>query len=115
MKQKEFGSSIDEKGNYMMKRLRELQKSCPLIGDVRGLGLMIGIELVQDPRTKKPAKKIRDSIITSCFREGLIVIGAGESAIRLSPPLIIDHEDIDVGFEILERVIHRSQTESSHS
>ncbi|HMK83215.1 MAG TPA: acetyl ornithine aminotransferase family protein [Candidatus Bathyarchaeia archaeon] len=109
MKEKGFGRRIEEKGNYIMKRLRELQKQCPLIGDVRGLGLMIGIELVEDQHSKKPAKKSRDSVVTRCFENGLAVMGAGESVIRLAPPLIMEYEDIDIGLSILERSIHQVQ------
>jgi 4-aminobutyrate aminotransferase len=85
MKEKDFGRKTEEKGNYIMKRLTELQKECSLIGDVRGLGLMIGVELVEDHQSKKPAKKIRDSVVTTCFEDGLAVMGAGESVIRLAP------------------------------
>lgn len=102
---------IEEKGNYIIKRLTELQKECPLIGDVRGLGLMIGAELVEDHQSKKPAKKIRDLVVTTCFEDGLAVMGAGESVIRLVPPLIIEYEDIDIGLSILEKSLRRAQKE----
>jgi 4-aminobutyrate aminotransferase len=108
MKEKDFGRKIEEKGNYIMKRLGELQKECPLIGDIRGLGLMIGIELVEDQHSKKPANKSRDYVITHCFENGLAVIGAGESVIRLAPPLIMEYEDIDIGLSILERSIRHA-------
>jgi 4-aminobutyrate aminotransferase len=111
MKEKDFGRKIEEKGNYIMKRLRDFQKECALIGDVRGLGLMIGIELVQDQHSKKPAKKSRDSVISRCFENGLAVMGAGESVIRLAPPLIIEYDDIDIGLSILESSLRRTDKE----
>ena len=109
MKKKDFGRKILEKGSYIMKRLRELQNECSLVGDVRGLGLMIGIELVDDLQSKKPARKARDSTIKSCFEKGLVLMGAGESAIRLAPPLIIEYDDIDIGLSILGRSLRLAQ------
>ena len=59
------------------------------MGDVRGLGLMIGIELVTDQKTKERAMKLRDEVVQMCFERGLLVLGAGPNSIRLCPPLVI--------------------------
>jgi 4-aminobutyrate aminotransferase len=73
-----------------------------LIGDVRGKGLMIGIECVRDPETKEMAIEERNRIIQGCFRKGLLLLGAGQNVIRLVPPLMIKKEEADVALEILD-------------
>ena len=85
-----------------MKRLREMQEKHEIIGDVRGKGLMIGVELVRDRRTKEPAKKERNKLIMEAFKRGLLLLGAGESSLRLAPPLILTKEQADLGLEIME-------------
>ncbi|HXV27700.1 MAG TPA: acetyl ornithine aminotransferase family protein [bacterium] len=91
-----------EVGDYLKKRLEGLSKKFPFIGDVRGMGLMAGIELVEDRDTKKPAVKIRDQVITLAFRKGLLLLGCGESGIRFSPPLVVKRGEVDTAIEILE-------------
>jgi 4-aminobutyrate aminotransferase len=90
-------------GEYMMKRLKEMQEDYEMIGDVRGKGLMIGVELVKDRKTKTLAKAERDRLIMEAFKRGLLLLGAGESSLRLAPPLIINKEQIDIGLEIIEQ------------
>lgn len=92
-------------GEYLLGRLKELQKRFRLIGDVRGKGLMIGIEIVKDPETKAKAIEERNEIIQSCFRKGLLILGCGESVIRLSPPLIITRKEADLALTIFEDVL----------
>ena len=94
-----------KQGNYILSYLNELKDKFELIGDVRGKGLMIGIELVLDKKTKKPARKETKNIILECFKKGLAIITAGRSVIRICPPLIIDRILIDKGLEILEKAI----------
>ena len=88
-----------------MKRFREMMEKHELIGDVRGKGLMIGVEFVKDRRTKEPARNERNAIIKKAFKKGLILLGAGKSSLRIAPPLTITPEEIDVGLEILEDTI----------
>jgi 4-aminobutyrate aminotransferase len=88
-------------GKYLKKQLEYLKGKNPIIGDVRGLGLMIGIELVKDSK-KTPASGKRDKLIDTAFRKGLLLLGAGESSLRLAPPLIITREEIDIGLSIFE-------------
>lgn len=76
-------------GELMLGRLRDMQSRHPLIGDVRGKGLMIGVELVQDRETKERAKKERGEIVHACFKRGLLVLGCGENSVRFCPPLVI--------------------------
>ena len=73
-------------GDYILGQLRELQKRFPLIGDIRGKGLMIGVELVKDPVTKEKAVEERNRIIQACFEKGLLILGCGENVFRLIPP-----------------------------
>ena len=72
-----------------MSGLKALMDKHPLIGDVRGRGLMIGVELVRDRQTKERATDERDAVVNAAFRRGLLVLGAGKNAIRFSPPLVL--------------------------
>ncbi|HWQ32254.1 MAG TPA: acetyl ornithine aminotransferase family protein [Blastocatellia bacterium] len=89
-------------GEYLLNGLRELMNKHQLIGDVRGKGLMIGIELVKDRVTKEPAVEERDRMEVECFRRGLIIQGCGTSTIRLSPPLVIDRDQCDFALRTLD-------------
>lgn len=98
-------------GDYLRAKLNELSRRFPLIGDVRGIGLMIGIELVRDRETKEPAQRERDQIIAQAFKRGLLLLGCGESGIRFCPPLVVSKRHVDLAVEILEecfRVISQS-------
>jgi 4-aminobutyrate aminotransferase len=92
-------------GAYLMKRLKEMQQKYPLIGDVRGRGLMIGAEFVKDPDTKEPAPEQLQDVMNKCFKRGLAIITAGKSTMRFAPPLIITHEILDEGLEIFEGAV----------
>jgi 4-aminobutyrate aminotransferase len=105
MRDKKFGEDVEKKGKYILDFLHDLQKEAKLIGDVRGKGLMIGIELIRNKDTKEPAKKERDLIIHRTLERGLVLLPCGESTIRIAPPLIISKEDIDIGLEILKNVM----------
>jgi len=88
-------------GDYLLEQFRCLQEKYPIIGDVRGMGLMIGIELVEDSN-KTPARDKRNSLIKEAFKKGLLLLGAGESSLRIAPPLIIQREEVDEGLSIFE-------------
>ncbi|KPV44706.1 4-aminobutyrate aminotransferase [Acidiplasma aeolicum] len=105
IKSKKMVENSNKMGFYLNKRLRELQEKYPSIGDVRGLGLMQAIDFVMDAKSKKYNKKLRDNVIESSFKKGLILLGAGESAIRFIPPLIIREEQINDAMEILDNSI----------
>jgi 4-aminobutyrate aminotransferase len=85
---------------------RERHKS---IGDIRGKGLMIGIEFVRDQKTKEKAPAIRDHVIDAAYRKGLLVLGAGENSLRLAPPLIVDEEQIDFALRTLDACITEAE------
>jgi 4-aminobutyrate aminotransferase len=91
-------------GEYLQTRLRELMTKCPLIGDVRGLGLMVGAELVKDRTTKEPAAAERDAVVQMCFRRGLLMLGCGTSTLRFCPPLVITRDEVDTAVRILDDV-----------
>jgi 4-aminobutyrate aminotransferase len=92
-------------GKYLFGKLKKFQKQFHLIGDVRGKGLMIGIEMVKDRQTKEKATEERDKIIQACFEKGLLILGCGENVIRLIPPLIITQREADTALTILEEVL----------
>ncbi len=71
------------------------------IGDVRGLGLMVGVEFVQDRATRGPAPALVHDLVQNAFRRGLLLLGAGKSSLRLAPPLIVDAEDVDIALEMI--------------
>ncbi len=85
-----------ENGEYLKKRLTELMDKHEVIGDVRGLGLMVGLELVKDKKTKEKARKIRDDVVKNAVqKQKLWVLGAGQNVIRMTPSYIITNENID--------------------
>jgi 4-aminobutyrate aminotransferase len=94
-----------EVGAFMLDRLKALQQKHAIIGDVRGRGLMIGIELVRDRVTKERATTERDAVVDACFHRGLLVLGAGKNAIRLSPPLVLTKDQATVAVGILDESI----------
>jgi 4-aminobutyrate aminotransferase len=91
-----------EVGCHLVTRLRALQEKHPLVGDVRGKGLMIGIELVRDRETKVRATKERDRLVEECFKRGLLVLGAGRNTMRLSPPLVLTKAEADTAVGIID-------------
>jgi len=99
-------------GAMMMERLEGWKRSHPTVGDVRGRGLMIGIELVKDKATREPAAAQRNRVETLAFERGLMVLGCGENSIRLCPPLIVSEREAMVALDILEDAL--TQAESEH-
>jgi 4-aminobutyrate aminotransferase len=88
-----------------MERLENLKEECEIVGDVRGKGLMIGAEIVEDKETKKPGKDKAREVMMRCWRRGVAVITCGTSTIRIVPPLNITRELVDAGLEIIEDVV----------
>ena len=86
-----------------MLRLREMQSKYPAIGDVRGLGLMIGVEIIKPDGTIDP--DTRDRIVVEGFKEGIVLLSCGDSAIRFSPPLVITKEEADIGLDRFEAAV----------
>lgn len=97
-----------EVGAYLQDGLRRLMQKHDSIGDVRGLGMMIGVEFVESKDSMKPAPELRDKIEHNCFERGLILLGAGANTIRWSPPLILTRDNVDVALGIFDEVIAAS-------
>jgi 4-aminobutyrate aminotransferase len=96
-------------GDYLFGALGDWTKKFKIVGDVRGRGLMIGIEVVRDQGTKEKAAHLRNAIVDSAFNKGLLVLGAGENTIRVSPPLLIDQEQADFAVRTLEECIREAE------
>jgi 4-aminobutyrate aminotransferase len=92
-------------GERMMAGLRRLASSHAAIGDVRGRGLLIGVELVNDRQTREPAPQRVKELVEAAFRRGLLLLGCGPSAVRVAPPLLIDAEDVDTALRILDECL----------
>jgi len=105
LKSEKLAENAAKVGGYLLKRFKEIAEKHRLIGDVRGRGLMIGIELVKDQKTKEPATKERNDLLFEAFKKGLILLGAGVSSLRLAPPLILTEKQADMGLEIFEKVL----------
>jgi 4-aminobutyrate aminotransferase len=95
-------------GAYLMAGLDRLKNKYECIGDVRGLGMMIGVEFVTDKSSLKPDAELRDRIEIECFNRGLIILGCGNNTIRWSPPLILSRENVDVALQIFDEAIAAS-------
>ena len=96
-------------GDYLFGRMADWPRKFKVVGDVRGRGLMIGIEIVRDQRTKEKAADLRNAIVDLAFHKGLLVLGAGENSIRLSPPLLIDEEQADFAVKTLEECFREAE------
>jgi len=101
----EYMTNAVEVGSYALDALQELQARHPSIGDVRGLGLMIGVEFVKDPGTKEPASELTQRVVDLAFERGLLLLSCGNSVIRIAPPLSISRNEIDEGLQILDEAI----------
>jgi 4-aminobutyrate aminotransferase len=96
---------VQAMGERLVAGMRKLQERYPVIGDVRGRGLMIGVEFVKDPTTREPYPELVDRLTERAFKRGLLLLGAGKSVIRLAPPLVLDEYDVDTGLAILEQCL----------
>jgi len=92
-------------GEHLLDGVKALAERHPLIGDVRGKGLMIGVEFVRDRQTKERATSERDRVVDEAFRRGLLVLGAGRNTLRLSPPLVLTRDQADTALRILDESI----------
>jgi len=110
--QNEYLANAAEVGQYAMDALEEIQARHPSIGDVRGKGLMIGVEFVKDRATKEPATQLNDRIVELAFERGLLTLSCGQSAIRISPALSISTPEIDEGLHIFEQAISLAEKEA---
>ena len=103
--EQELVANAERVGAHLMDQLRDLPQRIPIVGDVRGLGLMIGIELVRDQTTRERAPDLRDKVVQMCFERGLLVLGAGPNTIRLCPPLVINQDQADFAAQTIEECL----------
>ncbi len=96
-------------GEYILKRLADWPERHRNVGNVRGRGLMIGIEFVKDQTTREPYPEMRQKVIQRAFELGLLILGCGASTVRLMPPLIVEESHADFALEVLERVISEAE------
>jgi 4-aminobutyrate aminotransferase len=96
-------------GEYFLGRLRELAARHEAVGQVRGKGLMIGVELVVDRASKKPARELCDALITRAYHNGLILLSCGQSTVRFMPPLMISEADVDEAVSLVELSLQEAQ------
>lgn len=99
-----------EVGNHILRRTADWPKKHKLVGDVRGLGLMIGVELVKDKTTKERASAERDQVVELAFERGVLFLGCGANTIRIAPPLITTKEQADVAMDVLEECLQIAAT-----
>ena len=105
----EYLANAGRMGDHIFGRTADWPKKFKVVGDLRGRGLMIGIEIVRDQRTKEKAADLRNAIVDLAFHKGLLVLGAGENSIRLSPPLLIDEEQADFAMKTLEECFREAE------
>jgi 4-aminobutyrate aminotransferase len=98
-------SNASAVGAHLMDGLRALMGRHPLIGDVRGRGLMIGVEFVRDRATKERAVEERNAFVRLAFEHGLLLLGAGQNAVRLSPPLVLTQDEADTAVRLFDETL----------
>ena len=94
-----------EVGDHMLKRMADWPKKHRIVGDVRGRGLMIGVEIVKDQKTREYGAIERDRIVEQAFERGVLFLGCGPSTVRIAPPLIVTRDEADVAMDVLEESI----------
>jgi 4-aminobutyrate aminotransferase len=107
-------ANATKQGEKMFSRLYKWPAKHPVIGDVRGRGLMIGIEIVKDRQTREIAPLLRDRIVDLAFERGLLILGCGENSIRLAPPLIVNENEAAIALDILEECVTLAEHELAH-
>lgn len=107
----EYLKNAEEVGEYTLDALQEIMVRHSSIGEVRGKGLMIGVEFVKDKSTKEPGEKIRDQVVDHAFQTGLLLLGCGKSTIRIAPPLSVSRSEVDEALSIFEEAVTISEKE----
>ena len=110
--ERQFIANAARMGDFIFHQLADWRERHKTVGDIRGKGLMIGIEFVRDQKTKEKAPDLRDRIIDLAFEKGLLLLGAGENSIRLAPPLIIDEEQAEFAIRTLDACITATERSS---
>ena len=100
--EREYAANAASVGEYFIGKLRELQKRFECIGDVRGKGLMIGMELIENRASRKPARGLCEKMLTMAFHNGLLLLACGVSTVRFIPPLMITRAHVDEAMLMIE-------------
>jgi 4-aminobutyrate aminotransferase len=108
----EYRENARRLGDYIFQKTAGWKDKFKIVGDIRGRGLMIGIEIVRDQKTKEKAADLRNHIVDRAFYHGLCILGAGENTLRLSPPLMIDQEQADAALGIVEKCLHEAEAKA---
>jgi len=103
--ERSYISNAARMGEFILQQTGNWRERHKIVGDIRGKGLMIGIEFVLDQKTKEKAPELRNRIVQKAFEKGLLILGAGENSVRLAPPLVIDEEQADGAIRILDNCI----------
>jgi 4-aminobutyrate aminotransferase len=98
-------SNAQRMGAYIIRHTADWRRRHRIVGDVRGRGLMVGVEIVHDQTSKERAPDLRNRIIQTAFQKGLLLLGAGENSIRLAPPLMIEEEQTEFAVSTLDACI----------
>lgn len=105
LKKENLMENAAKKGEYLKSRLEEIEEDHPLVGDVRGKGLMGAMELIKDPETKERAIEEKEELIQETLNRGVVIFAGGQSVIRLAPPLIIEKEELEKGIDIIDEAL----------
>ena len=108
----ELMPSIIEVGGYFRRQLEDVARRFQFIKEVRGFGLMIGVEFVKDRETKVPAKQLTDRIVDLAYERGLLTLSCGQSVIRIAPPLSISKSEVDEGLRMFEEALTQAEKET---
>ncbi len=109
--EEEFMHNASEVGTYALGKLENMMANHPSIGDVRGIGMMIGVEFIKNHETNDPDDKLRDAVVDLAFERGLLTLGCGKSVIRISPPLCTTRAEMDEGLAIFEEAIRIAESQ----
>ena len=104
--ERELLPNVAKLGERLLSGARRLQEKYAAIGDVRGRGLMIGVEFVKDRETREPAPDVPRELVDRAFTKGLLLLGCGKSSLRLAPPLVVDEYDVDTALRIIDECLH---------
>lgn len=107
--EREYVANAAKVGEFIFSKLADWAERFDIVGQVRGKGLMIGVEIVRNKSSKTPAPELRHRILHAAFKRGLLILGAGESTLRLSPPLIIDEQQAEFAVRTLAECIEEAQ------
>jgi 4-aminobutyrate aminotransferase len=107
--EEKYIANAAQMGEYILGRIADWPRKHPLVGDTRGRGLMIGIELVKNQETREPDPEARRKVIHGAFAHGVLILGCGEGAVRLMPPLVVEREHADFALDVLEGCIAEAE------